>query len=102
MRVAGIATSSEHSWTRGRPRLLLPRLPRRGGVAAPLRRDARSDRRPADAPRSTSTHVRLVVVGDLAEQIVASVRLHARKGTLRSMLPIEDLRKRYGFQISDS
>jgi hypothetical protein len=53
----------------------------------------------ADATGSNSTHVWLVAVGDLVEDVVTCVRTHAMRGTLRSQLPINDLRERYGFQI---
>jgi hypothetical protein len=57
---------------------------------------------PAAATRANSTHVRLVAVGDLVEAVVAGVRRHAMNGTLRSQLPIQELRKRYGFRVSES
>jgi hypothetical protein len=53
----------------------------------------------ADLTSATQTTVYLVTVGDLAEDVVRSVRGHAISGTLRSELATTELRTRFGFRV---
>ena len=69
----------------------------RGRLVVPARR--KWNGRLADATAATQTTVNLVAVGNLAEAVVASVRTHSARSTLRSELPTKELQRRFGFTI---
>lgn len=46
------------------------------------------------------TVVSLPVFGDTCEEVVRSVRVHALKSTLRSVVPVSELQRRYSFRIT--
>lgn len=52
-----------------------------------------------DATRATATTVNLVVLGNLAEEVVRGVRAHSNSVTLRPEMTAQEVQRRFGFVV---